>query len=55
MKIKTVVHDIPEKFDAIVNEYIAKGYCLNDCGPQQVGSYEWKLYARLVLLEEDDR
>ena len=54
MKIKTVVSSYPDKFDSEVNAYLEKGYRLNDCGPRQVGVNDWKLYARLVLVEEDD-
>ncbi|MBR5879531.1 MAG: hypothetical protein IKY91_08225 [Akkermansia sp.] len=54
MKIKTFVGHNPEDFDKAVNEYLARGYRLNECGPRQIGNGEWGLYARLVLLEDDD-
>jgi hypothetical protein len=55
MKIKTVTSSFPEKFDEIVNTYLAAGYRLNECGPRPLGAGGTSvLYARLVLREEDD-
>lgn len=52
MKIKTVVHNYPNRFDDFVNQYLEKGYLLEERGVMPVGGDgEVYHYARLVLLD----
>ena len=52
MKIKTIVHNYPNQFDDLVNQYLEKGYLLEERGVMPVGG-DGKIYhyARLVLLD----
>lgn len=47
MKIKTIVHDVPEAFDNLVNAAVADGYSLIRRDVCQVGPRAYKLYAEL--------
>ena len=47
MQIKTIVHDVPETFDSLVNAAIADGYSLIRREVCQAGPRAYKLYAEL--------
>lgn len=49
-KIKTVIHNLPEKFDECINYFLADGYELVKHETAQVGPDEWRLFA---LLEKE--
>lgn len=52
MKIKTIVHDHPNQFDAQVNQFLGEGYLLEERGVMPVaGDGKTYHYARLVLLD----
>lgn len=56
-EIKTVVERVTERFDAKVNNALAKGFQLIDIGPRQTGPDAWSLFAllekRTELMNED--
>lgn len=53
MKIKTIVHDQPDDFDALVNEALEEGYMLEYRGTLQGTTVKIGHYARLVLLDPE--
>jgi hypothetical protein len=54
VKIKTIVYDQPDDFDALVNEALAEGYMLEYRGTLPGGTMaRIGHYARLVLLDPE--